>query len=36
MGECVSAYFIHTTVLPSTVHSLLHLLEHIGLPPYLR
>ena len=36
MGECVSAYFILATVLPSTAHSLLHLLEHIALPPYSR
>ena len=30
----VSAYFILATVLPSTEHSLLHLLELIALPPY--
>jgi hypothetical protein len=31
---CVSAYFILDTVLPSTAHSPLHLLELIALPPY--
>jgi hypothetical protein len=34
MGECVSAYFILDTVLPSTAHSLLHLLERTALPRY--
>ena len=34
MGECVSAYLIIATVLPSTAHSLLHLLELTALPLY--
>ena len=34
MGECVSAYLIVATVLLSTAHSLLHLLELTALPTY--
>ena len=34
MGECVSAYLIFATVLSSTAHGLLYLLELTALPTY--
>jgi hypothetical protein len=34
MGECVSAYLMVATVLLSTAHSPLHLLELTALPTY--